>query len=171
MKTIYHLKTAAGVTVGTSASPIVEQPFSWRTQGMTWLDPAPGDGSYVEEVRDIAAERAELWEQIKAERDRRTQEGGYSVDGKWYHSDTFSRTQQLGLVMMGAGVPAGLMWKTMDGSFVEMTQTLAGQVFAAAAASDAALFAYAENLRTQVNAAEDPQTVKILRGWPAVFGG
>lgn len=171
LKTVYALKTAAGVTVATSEHPILPQSFSWRTDGMVWLDPAPGDGSYVEEVRDLAAERADLWEQIKAERDRRAQEGGYQAAGKWFHSDTFSRTQQIGLTMMGASIPAGLMWKTMDGSFIEMTQALAGQVFAAAAASDAALFAYAESLRALINAAEDPQTINIRSGWPPMYGG
>lgn len=171
MKTVYALKTAAGVTVATSEFPIVELARWWSTRGRTWLDPAPGDGSYVEEVRDLAAERSLLWEQVKAERDARAQAGGYLAAGKWFHSDTFSRTQQIGLTMMGASIPAGLMWKTMDGSFIEMTQALAGQVFAAAAASDAALFAYAESLRALINAAEDPQTINIRSGWPPMYGG
>ena len=118
-----------------------------------------------------AAERAVIWEAIKALRDRKTQAGGYTVLGKWYHSDLFSRTQQIGLVLMGAGVPVGLQWKTMDGSFVTMTQVLAAQVFAAAAANDQALFARAEALRTEVFAASDPATVNINAGWPASFQG
>ena len=114
--------------------------------------------------------RAELWDRIKAERDRRAQAGGYVAGGKWFHSDTFSRTQQLGLVLLGASLPAGLQWKTMDGTFVAMTQALAAQVFAAAAASDQALFAHAEALRMAVDAAEDPSSVDIVAGWPPVFG-
>ena len=39
----------------------------------------------------------------------------------------------MGLVMLGDNIPAGLQWKTMDGSFVVMTPSLAQQVFAAAA--------------------------------------
>jgi hypothetical protein len=115
--------------------------------------------------------RAMLWDQIKALRDRKTQLGGYQVGAHWFHSDTFSRTQQMALVMMGAGMPAGLQWKTMGGEFVEMTPALAQQVFAAAAARDAALFAHAEVLRGQVDAADDPLSVDLSAGWPESYGG
>lgn len=114
---------------------------------------------------------AAIWEQIKATRDRKTQHGGYKVGTDWYHSDTFSRTQQIGLTIMGAAMPAGLMWKTMSGVFVEMTPTLAQQIFAAAGAQDAALFGHAEQLKAQVEAATDPTTVDINTGWPETFNG
>jgi hypothetical protein len=117
--------------------------------------------------------RLKIWEDIKNERNRRTQAGGYKVPvalvDKWFHSDTFSRTQQLGLVIAGVNAPAG-PWKTMDGSFVPMTPTLANQIFSAAASSDTALFKYAEQLRSAVNAAVDPTTVNIKIGWPLIFG-
>lgn len=111
-----------------------------------------------------------LWEDIKAKRDALTQTSGYQVAGKWYHSDTFSRTQQLGLVLMGSNIPAGLQWKTMDGSYVEMTATLAQQVFAAAAASDIAIFAAAEVHRAALDTA-DLQTYDVNTGWPVGFVG
>jgi hypothetical protein len=111
-----------------------------------------------------------IWEAIKAERDRRTQVGGYRVGDHWFHSDTFSRTQQLGLVMLGANLPEGLQWKTMSGAFVTMTPTLAQQVFAAATSSDMAHFAHAEYLRGLVEAAEDAASVDIYAGWPPIFG-
>lgn len=117
----------------------------------------------------IPVTAASVWEGIKALRETKTQTGGYRVGTHWYHSDTFSRTQQMGLVMMGAGIPTGLQWKTMDGSFVTMTQTLAAQVFGAAAAQDQATFARAELLRAQVGAASDPASVDITSGWPATF--
>ena len=134
--------------------------IGWSYDGHTFTAPAP----------DLTALRAAHWEDIKRERDRRTQQGGYQVAGKWFHSDTFSRTQQMGLVMMGAGIPNGLQWKTMDGSFVTMTQTLAGQVFAAAAASDAAIFARAEQIKAAMDA--DPAAFDLAaHAWPLVFGG
>lgn len=133
--------------------------IGWMYDGHAFTAPAP----------DLTALRAAHWEAIKAERDKRTQTGGYQAAGKWFHSDTFSRTQQMGLVMMGAGIPGGLQWKTMDGSFVTMTQTLAGQVFAAAAASDAALFARAEQIKAAMEA--DPVNFQLAsQTWPAVFG-
>lgn len=115
--------------------------------------------------------RALMREQIKTLRDRKTQLGGYRVGANWFHSDTFSRTQQMGLVMMGASMPAGLKWKTMSGEFVTMTPTLAQQIFAAAAARDAAMFANAEALSRQIDAAEDPMAVDLSAGWPESFGG
>lgn len=134
--------------------------IGWSYDGQTFTAPAP----------DLTALRAAHWEAIKADRDKRIQTGGYQAAGKWFHSDTFSRTQQMGLVMMGAGIPGGLQWKTMDGSFVTMTQTLASQVFSAAAASDAAIFARAEQIRAAMDA--DPAAFDLsAHAWPPVFGG
>jgi len=128
------------------------------------------NGQYSAPAVDLDEVKAHHWESIKAERDKRIQTGGYQASGKWFHSDTFSRTQQMGLVMMGASIPGGLQWKTMDGSFVTMTQTLAGQVFAAAAASDAALFARAEQIKATMDA--DPAAFDLAaHAWPPVFGG
>lgn len=107
---------------------------------------------------------------IKTERDRRTENGGYKVGTKWFHSDQPSRSQQLGLVLLGANIPANLQWKTMDGSFVTMTQQLAGQVLAAAAASDQAIFATAEAHRQAMEASADPAAYDFSTGWPKVFG-
>jgi hypothetical protein len=133
--------------------------------GYEWVDlpyttPAPID--------TLTPARAAVWERIKSLRDHKTQSGGYTTGGKWFHSDTFSRTQQIGLVLMGAGVPA-VQWKTMDGTFVTMTQTLAGQIFAAAAAQDQAMFAHAEALHASVDASETPTEIDINAGWPATY--
>jgi len=125
--------------------------------------------AFVAPAQDIAEVRDKHWANIKTERDRRTQQGGYQVAGKWFHSDTFSRTQQMGLVMMGANIPADLQWKTMDGSFVTMTQTLANQIFMAAAQSDTNLFVRAEQLRLLME--NDPINFNITEhSWPVIFG-
>lgn len=116
--------------------------------------------------------KAQAWEQIKALRDKYIQSGGYKVAGKWFHSDTFSRTQQIGLVMLGLNIPAGLQWKTMDGSFVLMTQALSQQVFAAAAQQDTAIFANAEFHRAAINGMttiDEIEIYDITTGWPEVF--
>lgn len=119
----------------------------------------------------IDAVKAEKWEAIKAERDRRTGQGGYKVGTKWFHSDQKSRSQQLGLVLLGANIPAGLQWKTMDGSFVTMTQQLAGQILAAGAASDQAIFAAAETHKAAMESSADPSSYDFSGGWPAIFAG
>jgi hypothetical protein len=122
------------------------------------------------EAEERAVRKTQIWFAIKAERDRRTQNGGYKVGQKWFHSDQFSRGQQLGLVLLGANFPAGLQWKTMDGSFVTMTQALAGQILAAGAASDSATFAVAEAHRAAMEASQDPASYDFSTGWPAIFG-
>lgn len=120
-------------------------------------------------VIDPAVVKANKWNAIKTERDRRIQNGGYKVGTKWFHSDTFSRTQQMGLVMLGANIPANTPWKTMDGSTVTMTQTLAGQIFATAAASDIAIFAAAETHKAAMETSADPASYDFSQGWPKMF--
>lgn len=125
-----------------------------------------------QEAAAVATDRAArvkvLVDQIKAERDRRTQEGGYPAGGKWFHSNVISRTQQIGLLLMGANLPAGIMWKTMDGSFVEMTPALAQQIFAAAGVQDTSTFAVAQQAAAQANA--DPYNFDLAAiPWPATY--
>lgn len=137
--------------------------LDWIIQGNT---PEIGEISETEKI----SVQLEMWELIKAERDRRKSEGGYKVGTNWYHSDISSRIQQLGLVIMGAGLPANLYWKTMDSSFVLMTQTLALQIFQAAATSDMTIFAVAEQKRAAMLASANPSTYNYLSGWPLVHG-
>lgn len=124
---------------------------------------------YAAPAPDPLQVKSAKWEAIKSERDRR-KAGGVKVGEKWFHSDDGSRIQQMGLVMMGANLPAGLQWKTMDGSFITMTQTLASQVFQAVAASDQAFFAAAETHRVKLNASADPASYDFSTGWPKIYG-
>lgn len=113
--------------------------------------------------------KIEMWRKIQVERDRR-KSGGVKVGNDWYHSDDASRIQQLALVMFGANMPANIMWKTLSGSFVLMTPTLAMQIFAASAASDQAIFTQAEIHKATMNASPDPAAYNYLTGWPLTYG-
>ena len=106
---------------------------------------------------------------IKDERDRRKL-NGVLVRDKWIHSDTYSRTQWMAMVMMGAGIPS-IEWTTMDGTSITTSQTLAGQVLQAYAQLDAAVFGHAKALIEQVNASTDPSSIDITTGWPATYEG
>ena len=150
--------------------------FNEVTETATELAPAEIDGVWTQQwdiqplsPEQIAANKAAIQlaktEAIKAHRDKLTT-GGVKVGTEWFHSDTFSRTQQLGLVMMGAGMPAGIQWKTMDATFVTMTPTLAGQIFQATATSDSTLFAIAEAKRVAMVALDDPTAYDVSTGWP-----
>lgn len=123
--------------------------------------------SIIDSYDPIPGAQIDAWNAIKAERDRR-QVLGVKVGANRFHSDDKSRIQQLGLVMMGAGIPAGLQWKTLDGEFVVMTPALAQQIFGATAASDQAIFAAAEMHRQAMMASAAPATYDFSAGWPAV---
>lgn len=111
---------------------------------------------------------AAAWEAIKAERDRRTF-AGVKVGQHWIHTDTFSRTQWLGMVLAGASLPA-IAWTTLDKAEVTTTPALAGQVFQAVMVSDSALFAIAKAKRVEMESSEDPAAYDVTDGWPLSFG-
>lgn len=120
----------------------------------------------IEQVAaNLQAAKAAKVEAIKAERDKR-KFNGVKVGAKWIHTDTYSRTQWLGMVIMGAGIPA-ISWTTMDGTSVTTSQALAGQVFQGTAQLDATLFAHASALIAQVEAAADPASGWLESGRPA----
>ena len=112
------------------------------------------------------------WERIKTERDRR-KVLGVKVGAHWFHSDTESRVQQIGLFIMGASVPA-VQWKTLTLAgqpvFVTMTQAIAGGIFQGTAESDAAIFAAAEAHRLAMEASDTPEAYDITSGWPVSIG-
>lgn len=136
-----------------------------------WLaDNASAVQAIIDGYDPLPDAKARKWEAIKAERDRR-KSAGYMVAGHRYHSDQASRIQQLGLVIMGANIPPGLQWKTVDNGFVPMTQTLAQQIFAATAQNDATLHAGAEMKKADVNALNtlaEVEAFDVAAGWPVV---
>ena len=127
------------------------------------------------EARDLGQKtptdiKLHSYEHIKAERDRRTDSGGYSVYGKWFHSHLRARCQQIGLFLLGDLIPNGVQWKTMDGSFVPMTRELAAKIFAAAVASDIAIFAAAETHIAAMQISSNPNTYDFSKSWPKIYG-
>jgi len=150
------------------------------TQVVVETTPKQVDGKWVQQWRtdqlpqeqaeqNLTRARAAAWEAIKAERDRRAGLG-VKVGQHWFHSDQKSRTQQLGLVLLGANIPAGLQWKTLTLTpppvFVPMTQQLAQAIASATAASDTAIFTAAEVHRIAVESSTAPQNYDFSTGWP-----
>ncbi len=117
--------------------------------------------------------KSRQWDAIKAERDRR-KSGGVKVKvgtaDKWFHSDGASLIQITSLVALGASIPTGLRWKTMDGTFVAIGQTVATKVLAAAVAGDQAIFGVAETHKAAMAACADPSTYDFSAGWPKIYG-
>lgn len=132
----------------------------------------------------VAEIKADKWEVIKAERDRR-KAGGFKVGALWFHSDADSRIKHLvlkdkarDLFAAGGAMTDNLTilgqpvrWKTMDGSFANVTAQLAFDIVTAAGDLDARLFAVAETHRAAMEAAADPSAYDFSAGWPATFGG
>lgn len=117
----------------------------------------------------VDAAKSAIHASIKAERDRRKFNGVYASN-KWMHTDTYSRTQWMGMVMMGASVPT-IQWTTMDNTTIATSQALANAVFQATATLDTTLFDHAKSLIAAVDASNDPASVDITAGWPATFEG
>lgn len=164
-----------GNNIPADAVEITDEQHAALLEGQSSGKIISADASGAPVLTDPAkATAAEMWTAIKAERDRRKENGGYkvAVDGvdKWFHSDTFSRSQQLGLVLMGSSIPNGLLWKTMDGSYVTMTAELAASVLAAATAQEIATFTAAETHKATMETLAVPSDYDFFSGWPTVFG-
>jgi hypothetical protein len=131
-------------------------------------DTMPSEATLLADLLEF--KRKAAWQAIQDERTRRQNGGVYiSSAGKWFHSDQTSRIQQLGLVMMGANLPSNINWKTMDGSFIIMTPTIAAAIFNAAATLDMMSFAVAEQHRVAMNQVADPTLYDFSGSWPAIY--
>lgn len=127
--------------------------------------------TYINTPMDLASIRERLWTQIKSHRDYVKTNGGCLVQGKWFHSDTDSKQQQIALVIMGANIPANLQWKTLDGSFVTMTQALASELFVAQVVREQSIFTVAENKRAAIAnmTIEQLEAYDVLDGFPQEY--
>jgi hypothetical protein len=124
---------------------VVEIPDPIRESDETHYNQEVVDPPYLISTPKSAEQLADLrWTKLKQIRDDLTENGGCFIADKWFHTDVKSKQQQMALAMLGANIPAGLQWKTMDGSFIEMTATLARQLFAAQVAREQSLFTIAE---------------------------
>jgi hypothetical protein len=129
----------------------------------------------------------QVWELIKAERDRRKENGGCPVGDYWFHADVSSKVQHLankdtardqinaGGVMTDALLDPSsgkvISWKTMSGVFVPMTCQMAYDVVSSAKAIELAIFAAAEAHRVAMEVSAVPADYDFSVGWPATFAG
>lgn len=131
-----------------------------------------------DEVRKVTGPTTdEVWAAIKAERDRRY-EAGCLVAGKWWHSDIKSRVKWERKLSRAAAMaddePYAIggrveAWKTMDGTFVDLTAGLIRRVADAFEIHDAQIFAAAEAHRAAMEASHDPAHYDYRTGWPLVY--
>lgn len=126
--------------------------------------------------------KADLIEDIKAERDKLTLNGGHKIGNYWYHSNEISLIQQIALngiadkLILG-GQPDTLPvtaepWKTLSGEYVTLTVGIAKNFIQSALVQQSALFNAAKQKIDEVNAfthldqtlGYDPQA-----GFPEVY--
>lgn len=141
-------------------------------ENISWITGEPLPSKAELDAYILQSSKDGKWEEIKAERDRR-KAAGVKVDTKWYHSDDTSRIQYLGLAMYGANMPTGIMWKTMDGTFIEMSPALVQQISGTIGSSDVDIFTIAEQHKSAMLASQDPVAYDIFNGnpaWPLVYG-
>ena len=137
------------------ADPVPPADYSDETYYRTEQDDVPYVVFTKKSDEQLLALRVSKLKQI---RDELTESGGCLLDGKWYHTDVKSKQQQMALAMAGDGLPAGLQWKTMDGSFVTMTALLAAELFAAQMTREATIFGICE--------AKQHDDTPVNDGWP-----
>lgn len=145
-----------------------------------WI--AAGNTVLPDPATSISAIRDRKWDDIKNQRDTR-KAGGVFVDSYWIHTDDSSRIQWIGLkdtardnITSGAKMTdfitllgSTVIWKTLSGSYVPVTNQLAFDVVQATKNLDAILFATAEKMRQTVNAIPTPDQFDTTTGWPLTF--
>lgn len=136
---------------------------------ITVWDPAVGAWVIDPELDAYAmvAERAQAWEAIKAERLRQVSAGVYipSID-KCLHTDeiTAIKYAQIGYTI-SAGLFVPLVWKTVSGDFVQMTEALYNELMVHMIANTQANYARAEYHKLMMEASPDPLAYDFSQGW------
>lgn len=116
-----------------------------------------------------AAQQEEVWTRIKQKRHDNLRGGVYVKSiGKWLHSDDESRAQYTFMRTMTA-LPEKMVWKTMDNTFVPMTQALLDELSLQLLADEQADFANAERHRAAMLKADNPLDYDYSGGWTANY--
>ncbi len=114
--------------------------------------------------------REVVWNQIKAKRDNLTIHGGCKIGDYWFHTDEYSKLQQLALKV--TGVTGVVAWKTMSGEFTGLDQAGVEALAAAQIERDKQIFTVAETYRTQLGMLNDVEAIAAFdysTGWPQSY--
>ncbi|HEY9460363.1 MAG TPA: hypothetical protein VIR04_06150 [Paralcaligenes sp.] len=146
----------------------------------------PDENGFPIAVEPPALTAAQIWEGIKAERDRRSQQSGFQCVGKWFHSDSISKTQHLGNkdtardqldeggamddALVDPATGENIVWKTMDGTWQPLTCQIAFDIVKAGKGAEFAHYRAAEMHRVAMEASAQPAEYDYSTGWPLAFG-
>lgn len=116
-------------------------------------------------ARKKAAAVAAVWEKIKQKRHENLRGGVYVESvGKWFHNTDEAR-QQYTFMRTLPQLPPDLMWKTMDGGFVNLTRALLDELSLKLLADEQQDFANAERHRVLMEQSDDPEHYDYSDGW------
>lgn len=116
-------------------------------------------------ARKKAAAVAAVWEKIKQKRHQNLRGGVYVESvGKWFHNTDEAR-QQYTFMRTLPQLPPDLMWKTMDGGFVNLTRALLDELSLKLLADEQQDFANAERHRVLMEQSDDPENYDYSDGW------
>lgn len=108
---------------------------------------------------------AAVWEKIKQKRHQNLRGGVYVESvGKWFHNTDEAR-QQYTFMRTLPQLPPDLMWKTMDGGFVNLTRPLLDELSLKLLADEQQDFANAERHRVLMEQSDDPENYDYSDGW------
>ena len=130
------------------------------------------NGAFVSSNSTLSEDIEEMITKVKDLRESHRIGGIYiQSEDKWYHSDDASRTQFIALMLLGANIPSDLMWKTMDGTFIQMTQTLVQTIFQTMITVEQSNYANAEIHINNIRNSTTPKSHDYSTGWIAKYEG
>lgn len=114
----------------------------------------------------------QVWGLIKVERDRRRFDGGLQVGGHWFLSTQTAAGEYNSILNLGLPEATVIRsnWRTMDGTQVAMTPSLARQIITAGFTQAAAIDDAAQAHKVAMVASSNPAEYDFSTGWPAIYG-
>ena len=115
--------------------------------------------------------REEVWEKIKTKRSKSIESGVYHPNlQKWFHTDIEA---QRNYALLGHAVNSSLYqpkhWKTMDGTFIEMTKEVFQDVLALALKKADDDYKNAEIHKAKLMQSTDPLAYDYSTGWSPAY--
>ena len=158
--------TADKRLVWTGAKP--DEYYTYEKATETWV---VDEDKFKEK---LAQYKADLWEKVKAERETRLVSGCYVPSiGKWFHTDMVSQMSYTrAMDFFNLDTPASrkpIAWKTMDGSFTEITKDKLTDIISAIFIRSQEIFNTAEGHHMTINTLTSLNPYDIKANWPEVF--
>ncbi|MBR0573357.1 MULTISPECIES: DUF4376 domain-containing protein [Pasteurellaceae] len=120
-----------------------------------------------DKARILKKEQKKAWLNIREHRDKMS-ESGVKVNDKWFHTDERSHLRLMTLQQLPT-IPPDLLWKTMDGSFVTMTEELLSNVIDARLLTEIANFKNGEKHKMRMLQSENPLEYDFSDGWCEIY--